>query len=91
MPAKIDRGGALLLPHGALCSSARQWFREDRRGGFICPRLIESVAEKLGQRSSTNRPRDPRARGNIGVLFRRGANLPEIGDDMWAQRVSDGQ
>jgi hypothetical protein len=29
--------------------------------------------------------------GNIGVLFRRGANLPEIGDDMWAQRVSDGQ
>jgi hypothetical protein len=47
MPAKIDRDGALLLPHGALCSSARQWFREDRRGGFICPRLIESVAEKL--------------------------------------------
>jgi hypothetical protein len=28
---------------------------------------------------------------NIGVLLWRGANLPEIGDDMRAQCVSDGQ
>jgi hypothetical protein len=64
------------------CDGARG-YREEREGSrvlFLKPVRGGVMAAEIQDTG-----------GNIGVLLWRSANLPEIGDDMRAQRISDGQ